>query len=144
MQLSRFPSPFPAPLPAALVPDVSGIEAFNAAYATALATGAVFVSISRSGRHWAVKADTLTAPAHTVDERTAAALRDAVARLVRLHLAGPGSAAGPTYVVLYGVAGERRARALATAVHAALCRNPGPLLRLVSRPAFSSGSPSPL
>jgi hypothetical protein len=117
----------PLPCPAGHIPDATGISAFNAAYETARAAGAVFVCIARSGQRWTVKADTFTAPAHVVDEVAAAAIREAAVRLVRDRVVRSGSVAGPANVVLYDVAGEDRARQLAAALHAALHSDLEPL-----------------
>jgi hypothetical protein len=121
--------PLPLPCPAALIPDATDLDAFNAAYEAARAAGAVFVCIARSRRGWTVKADTLTAPGHLVDDTATAAIRAAAVRLVRDRKARSGSSAGPAYIVLYDVAGEEKARELAAALHAALYGDLGPLRR---------------
>ncbi|MYY10733.1 hypothetical protein GT204_17915 [Streptomyces sp. SID4919] len=51
----------PIPCPAHLVPDATGLDAFNAAYRAAKAADAVNIGVERRGRRWTVTADTLPA-----------------------------------------------------------------------------------
>ncbi|GGW70026.1 hypothetical protein [Streptomyces xantholiticus] len=123
--------PLPAPCPADLIPDATGIDAFNAAYKAAKRQQTVFVAVERQGHHWTVKADTITAPQHTVDDTVYHAVRTAVIRLIRSRQILPDSSPGPVYIVLYDIANEQRARELAAALHAALYADLEPLARAV-------------
>lgn len=123
--------PLPAPCPAGLIPDVTGLEAFNAAYKAAKQQRAVFIAIERLGSHWTVKADALTAPQHAIDATVYDAIRTAVIHLIRSREIRPDSSAGPVYFVMYDVETEHRARELATALHAALYGHLEPLARVM-------------
>jgi hypothetical protein len=109
------------PCPAHLVPDATGLDAFNAAYKAAKTAAAVFIGVERCGRRWTVKADTLTAgPRHLVDDATMAAVRAAAVRLARSGEIAADSVSGPVHYTLRGVREEERARELAAALHRAL------------------------
>ncbi|MFD7861456.1 hypothetical protein [Streptomyces sp. NPDC059783] len=122
--------PLPIPCPAGLVPDATGIDAFNAAYRQAKQQEAVFVAVERQGPRWTARADTLTAGRHhTVGDNTYDAIRTAVICLIRSREIRPDSSAGPVYFVLYDIDNEPRARELAAALHAAVYGNLAPLTR---------------
>ncbi|MGW3984737.1 hypothetical protein [Streptomyces mirabilis] len=123
--------PLPAPCPADLIPDVTGEEAFLAAYKAAKQQRAVFVAVERLGMHWTVKADALTAPQHAIDTTVYDAIRTAVIHLIRSREVRPDSSAGPVYFVLYDVESEHRARELAAALHSALYGHLEPLAHAV-------------
>ncbi|MFF3518792.1 hypothetical protein [Streptomyces sp. NPDC002573] len=123
--------PLPAPCPSDLIPDATGMDAFNAAYRRAMQQRAVFVAIECEGRQWTVKADTITAPQHVVDDLVYDAVRTAVIQLIRSREIRSDSSAGPVYFVLYGVGREQRARELAAALHAALYGTLEPLAHAV-------------
>ncbi|MGA5040032.1 hypothetical protein ACPCA8_23710 [Streptomyces capoamus] len=78
-----FMQPLPVPCPAHLIPDATGVDAFNAAYRRAKQQRAVFIGLEHQGPWWTVKADTLTALDHTVDDSVYDAVRNAVIRLIR-------------------------------------------------------------
>jgi hypothetical protein len=59
--------PLPRPCPADRIPDATGLEAFEAACKAAKEQRVVFVAVEQQGPLWAVKADALTAPQHTID-----------------------------------------------------------------------------
>jgi hypothetical protein len=80
----RLMQPLPAPCPADLIPDITGLEAFNAAHKAARQQRAVFIAIERLGPHRTVKADALTAPQHAIDATVYDAVRTAVTHLIRL------------------------------------------------------------
>ncbi|MFF3460138.1 hypothetical protein ACFYXH_38750 [Streptomyces sp. NPDC002730] len=123
--------PLPFPCPADLIPDATGLDAFNIAYKAARTARVVFVAVKRRGRRWTVTADALTAaPGHVVDG-ACDAIRDAVIRLVRDREVRSGSSAGLVHITLYDVADEERARELAAAMHAALYGDLEPLARAV-------------
>ncbi|MGW4519034.1 hypothetical protein ACWEO4_45840 [Streptomyces sp. NPDC004393] len=128
--------PLPTPCPADLIPEVTSMDVCNAATKAAKNQGAVWVAIERQGGGWAVKADALTAPHHTIDTAAYDAIRTAVILLIRSHEIRPDSSAGPVYFVLYDVESEHRARELAAALHAALYGDLDPLARAV--PATSA------
>ncbi|MGY5032943.1 hypothetical protein ACWC9U_19020 [Streptomyces sp. 900116325] len=115
------------PLPPDLVPDATGLEAFEAACKEAMQQQAVFIAVERQGPRWTVKADPLTAPQHAISTEAYEAIREAVIHLIRTRQIRPASSAGPVYFVLYDLEGEDRARELAAALHAALYGDPGPL-----------------
>ncbi|WP_420082572.1 hypothetical protein ACN6AT_36625 (plasmid) [Streptomyces sp. JL4002] len=119
--------PLPTPCPAGLIPDATGQDAFTAAYRQAKQQRAVFVAVEKQGPRWAVKADALTAPGHSIDAAAYEAVREAVIHLIRTRQIRPDSSAGPVYFVLHDVDGEDRARELAAALHAALYGDPEPL-----------------
>ncbi|MFC9266204.1 hypothetical protein ACFTXJ_00220 [Streptomyces zhihengii] len=119
--------PLPIPCPADLVPDATGQDAFTAAYRQAKQRQSVFVAVKRQGPRWAVKADALTAPEHTIGTEVYEAMREALIHLIRTRQIRPDSSAGPVYFALHDVDGEGRARELAAALHAALYGDPGPL-----------------
>ncbi|MFE5940552.1 hypothetical protein ACFQ69_34960 [Streptomyces sp. NPDC056470] len=100
-------------------------------YRAAQQQRAVFIAVEREGLRWRIKADTLTAPEHTIPPGVNDAVRDAVIRLVRAREIRPDSYAGPVYFVLHDVGSELRARELAAALHAALYGDLGPLTRAV-------------
>ncbi|MFD9052850.1 hypothetical protein [Streptomyces zaomyceticus] len=100
-------------------------------YGAAQQQGAVFIALEREGPRWRIKADTLTAPEHTVDTSAYDAVRAAVGRLVRAGQVRPDSYPGPVYFVLHDVDSEPRARELAAALHAALYGDLEPLARAV-------------
>ncbi|MFE5883819.1 hypothetical protein [Streptomyces hydrogenans] len=113
--------PLPIPCPAHLVPDATGVDAFNAAYWWAKQQRAVFVAVERRGPRWMAKADALTAdPHHTVSDSAYDTIRAAVIRLIRSREIRPDSSAGPVYFVLHDIDSEPRARELAAALHATL------------------------
>ncbi|WP_030223106.1 hypothetical protein [Streptomyces bikiniensis] len=120
--------PLPIPCPADLVPDATGQDAFTAAYRQAQQQRAVFVAVESQGSRWAVKADVLTAPHHTIDTKAYEAVCEAVIHLIGTRQVRPDSSAGPVYFVLHDVDGEGRARELAAALHAALYGDPEPLV----------------
>ncbi|MFE3599382.1 hypothetical protein [Streptomyces sp. NPDC059142] len=131
--------PLPMPCPADLIPDATGLDAFNQAYKEAKRQHTVFIAVERQGGRWTVKADVLTAaPQHTVDDPVYEAIRTVVLRLIRGHEIRSDSSAGPVYFVLYSVEGEQRARELATALHAALYGDAEPLIRAVPEAASPS------
>jgi hypothetical protein len=121
--------PLPAPCPCGLIPDATGMDAFNAAYRQAKQQRAVFVAVERQGERWTVKADVITASEHVVDDSVYDAIRTPVIRLIRSREIRPDSCAGPVYFVLYNVSTEQRARELAAAQHAALYGELEPLAR---------------
>lgn len=123
--------PLPVPCPAARIPDATGVDSFNAAYRQARQQGVVFIAVERQGPRWAVKADGLTAPRHSIDASVYDAIREAVIRLIGSRQIRSDSSAGPVYFVLHDVGGERRARELAAALHAALYGDLEPLTRAV-------------
>lgn len=124
--------PLPTPCPAHLIPDATGLEAFNAAYRAAKAADAVYVGTERQDRRWTVKADTLTAaPGHIVEDAVIAAIRAATAKLLSSGQIGPSAGTGPVHYTLPGVLEEQRARELAAALHAALYGECEPLDRAV-------------
>ena len=123
--------PLPTPCPANRIPDATGLEAFEAACKEAKEQRAVFIAVERQGPLWAVKADALTAPQHTIDTTAYDAVREAVIRLIRAREIRPDSCAGPVYFVLHDVDSEGRARELAAALHAALYGDVEPLARAV-------------
>ncbi|MFJ9753057.1 hypothetical protein [Streptomyces chartreusis] len=96
------------------------MEALKAVYQQARKQRAVLVAIERQAGRWAVKADTITAPQHTVTHVAHDSVRAAVVRLIRSREIRSDSSAGPVYFVLHDVEDEQRARALAAALHAAL------------------------
>ncbi|MEU9057129.1 hypothetical protein AB0D37_43330 [Streptomyces sp. NPDC048384] len=99
----------PEPCPADLMPDATGVDAFNAEYRAAKQQRTVFVAVERLGPHWTVKADLLTAPQHVVDDVVYDAVRVAVTQLIRSGEIRRDSSAGPLYFVLYDVDSEQRA-----------------------------------
>ncbi|MFC9930006.1 hypothetical protein [Streptomyces sp. NPDC127190] len=101
-----FTQPPPVPCPAGLVPDATGVDAFNAAYRRAKQQRAVFVGVERQGPRWTVKADTLTAPDPTVNDSVHDAVRNTVIPLIRSRQIRRGSSAGPVYFVLYDIDGD--------------------------------------
>jgi hypothetical protein len=121
--------PLPVPCPSGLVPDATGMDAFNAAYRQAMQQRAVFVAIERLCERWTVKADMISAPQHIVDDSVYDAVRAAVIWLIRSREIRSDSSAGPVYFVLYDVETEQRARELAAALHAALYGELEPLAR---------------
>jgi hypothetical protein len=121
--------PLPAPYPADLVPDATGMAAFEAAYRQAEEQDAVFVAIESLGEHWTVQADMITAPQHAVAGSVYDAIRAAVIQMIRAGEIRSDSFAGAVYFVLHDVADESRARELAAALHAALYGNLAPLAR---------------
>ncbi|MFB6675084.1 hypothetical protein ACFCWG_22255 [Streptomyces sp. NPDC056390] len=112
--------PLPTPCPADRIPDATGLDAFRSVCQAAKDQRVVFIAVERQGLRWAVKADALTAPQHTIDTTVYDAVREAVIRLIRSHEIRPDSSAGPVYFVLHDVDNEPRARELAAALHAAL------------------------
>ncbi|MFF2751753.1 hypothetical protein ACFVVA_40225 [Kitasatospora sp. NPDC058048] len=108
------------PCPSHLVPVITSTATFNAAYSAAKHANAVFVAVERAGRSWTVRADTLTALGHQVDDEVQTALTEAATRLVVSGELASGASPGPVHITLRGVADEERARELAAAVHAAL------------------------
>ncbi|MFB8402234.1 hypothetical protein [Streptomyces sp. NPDC055912] len=127
--------PLPIPCPAERIPDASGPNGFEAAYRAARQQRAVFIALESEGPRWRIKADTLTAPEHTVPADVHDAVREAVIRLVRAGQIRSDSYAGPVYFVLHDVEGELRARELASALHAALYGDLAPLAHAVPPPA---------
>lgn len=123
--------PPPASYPADLIPDVTGMAAFKAAYRQAKEQDAVFVTIESLDEHWTVKADMITARQHAVADSVYDAIRAAVIQMIRAGEIRSDSSAGPVYFVLHDVADESRARELAAALHAALYGNLAPLARAV-------------
>ncbi|MFD9099028.1 hypothetical protein [Streptomyces collinus] len=123
--------PLPTPCPADLIPDATGMAAFNAAYKVAKRQQAVFVAVECQAQRWTVKADALTAPQHDIDTTVYDAVRNAVIRLIRSREIRPDSSAGPVYFVLYDLESKDRARELAAALHAALYGDLGPLTQAV-------------
>ncbi|MFE0206892.1 hypothetical protein [Streptomyces sp. NPDC058985] len=121
----------PAPCPAELIPDATGLAAFEVVYQRAMQQGAVFVAVERQAERWTVKADVLTAPEHIVGGTVYDGVRRAVIRLIRRREIRSDSSAGPVYFVLYDVESELRAREVAEALHAALYGDIGPLVRAV-------------
>ncbi|MFE5548888.1 hypothetical protein ACFQ71_34385 [Streptomyces sp. NPDC056534] len=119
--------PLPVPCPAGLIPDATGIEAFSAAYRAAREQQAVFIAIEHHGPRWMVKADTLTAPQHTINTPVHDAIDKAVTHLTGTRQIRSDSFAGPAYYVLHDIVSEPRARELAAALHTALYGNPSPL-----------------
>ncbi|MFE4972716.1 hypothetical protein ACFRAR_11425 [Kitasatospora sp. NPDC056651] len=119
------------PCPSHLVPLITDITTFNAAYKAAKAADAVFVAVERVGRSWTVRADTLTALGHQVDDEVQVALSEAAVRLVASGELSSGSSPGPVHITLRGVADLERARELAAAVHAALLGDLVPLRHAV-------------
>ncbi|MCM2515314.1 hypothetical protein NC658_18940 [Streptomyces griseoincarnatus] len=100
---------------------------------------AVFVAIEAEGRHWTVKADTLTTGSGPrVTDAANDAIRTAILRLVDAREVDFGACTGPVYFMMHGVRDEERARELAAALHAALHEDLDPLSRAVP-PASSSG-----
>ncbi|MFB6838950.1 hypothetical protein [Streptomyces sp. NPDC056361] len=91
----------------------------------------MFIALESEGSRWRIKADTLTAPEHTVDTGVYDAVRDAIIRLIRTGQIRPDSYTGPVYFVLHDVDNESRARELAAALHAALYGDLAPLARAV-------------
>ncbi|MFD6350167.1 hypothetical protein ACFWF9_36440 [Streptomyces roseolus] len=89
----------------------------------------MFIVLEREGPRWRIKADTLTAPEHTVDTGVYDAVRATVDRLVRTGQVRPDSCPGPVCFVLQDVDGEPRAREPAAALHAALYGDFEPLAR---------------
>ncbi|MET9535739.1 hypothetical protein ABZY02_35180 [Streptomyces sp. NPDC006649] len=117
-----------SPWPADLIPEVTGLARFNAAYNTALRDRAVFIGVGRRSRRWFVKADTLTAaPAHVTGENAQRAIVAAFVRLVGSREISRHSGPGPVHYTMNGLAGEARARELAAALHAALFGDLEPL-----------------
>ncbi|WP_369199038.1 hypothetical protein [Streptomyces djakartensis] len=117
--------------PAALIPDVTGIDVYQAAYRAARHQHTVFIGIERDTNRWNVKADTLTARPHpTLDDHTHHAVHRAVTQLINSREIRSDSLAGSVYFVLYGVTTEHRARQLAAALHAATRRPPAPAAQL--------------
>jgi hypothetical protein len=112
--------PLPTPCPADRIPDATGLDAFEAAGKAAARQRAVFIAVEQQGPLWTVKADTLSAPQHTITTTVYNAVREAVIRLIRAREIRPDSSAGPVYFVLHDVDNEPRARELAAALHAAL------------------------
>ncbi|MFB8000310.1 hypothetical protein ACFC4G_47105 [Streptomyces sp. NPDC056002] len=126
--------PLPTPCPADLIPDATGLEAFEAACKAAKEQRVVFIAVEEvggPGPRWTVKADALTAPQHTIDPAVYNAVREAVIRLIRSHEIRPDSSAGPVSFDLHDVEGEVRARELAAALHAALYGDLDPLISAV-------------
>ncbi|MET7846120.1 hypothetical protein ABZT45_48145 [Streptomyces sp. NPDC005356] len=107
------------------------MDALHAACKEAKEQRVVFIAVEQQGPRWAVKADALTAPQHTIGTAVYDAVREAVIRLIRSWEIRPDSSAGPVYFVLYDVDGEGRARELAAALHAALYGDLEPLTRAV-------------
>ncbi|MET9779286.1 hypothetical protein ABZ023_34440 [Streptomyces sp. NPDC006367] len=127
--------PLPEPCPADLIPDATGIDAFNAAYRQAKQQDTVFIAVELQVGGWTVKADTLTAgPHHLIDDSVYDAVRAAVIHLIRSREIRPDSSAGPVYFVLYDVESEQRAREIAAALHAALYEDLQPLAHAVPLP----------
>ncbi|WP_326771335.1 hypothetical protein [Streptomyces sp. NBC_01445] len=124
--------PLPTPCPADRIPDATGMDAFNAACKAAKEQRVVFIAVEQQGPQWAVKADALTAPQHTIPTTAHDAVREAVARLIRSREIRPDSSAGPVDFVLHDVDSEGLARELAAALHAALYGDLEPLARAVS------------
>ncbi|GAA1286490.1 MULTISPECIES: hypothetical protein [Streptomyces] len=92
----------------------------------------MFIAVEQQGGSlWTVKADTLTAPQHTITTTAHHAVRAAVALLIRTRQIRPDSTAGPVHFVLHDVDSEGRARELAAALHAALHGDLQPLTRAV-------------
>ncbi|MET9072481.1 hypothetical protein ABZX95_09885 [Streptomyces sp. NPDC004232] len=54
--------PLPIPCPADLIPDATGLDAFNTVYRAAEQQQAVFIAVERQGPRWTVNADVLSAP----------------------------------------------------------------------------------
>ncbi|MET8788402.1 hypothetical protein [Streptomyces sp. NPDC004589] len=123
--------PLPVPCPADLIPDVTGLEALEAACKAARQQGVVFVGIERQSDRWIVKADVLTAPEHVIDTTEYAAVSTAVSQLIQSREIRPDSCAGPVYFALYDVTSEHRARELAAGLHAALYGDLRPLSHAV-------------
>ncbi|WP_406053900.1 hypothetical protein OG462_43055 [Streptomyces sp. NBC_01077] len=119
--------PLPIPCPAGLIPDATDPDTFNAAYRAAQEQQAVFIAVEHHGPRWTVKADTLTAPQHTLDPAMHDTVHEAVTRLIRAREIRSDSFAGPVYYVLHDIDSEPRARELAAALHAAFYGSPGPL-----------------
>ncbi|MDV5145418.1 hypothetical protein R1T08_14655 [Streptomyces sp. SBC-4] len=126
--------PLPIPCPAERIPDASGPNGFHTFYRAAQQQRAVFIALESEGPRWRIKADTLTAPEHTVDTGVYEAIRDAIIHLIDTRQIRPDSYAGPVYFVLHDVGGEPRARELAAALHAALYGDLQPLARAVPPP----------
>ncbi|MER6031888.1 hypothetical protein [Streptomyces sp. NPDC001851] len=101
--------PLPAPCPADLIPDATGMAAFEAAYRQAKEQDAVFVAVESLGEHWTVKADMITAPQYAVADSVYDAIRAAVIQMIRAGEIRSDSSAGPAYFVLHNVAAESRA-----------------------------------
>ncbi|MGW1951014.1 hypothetical protein ACWCRC_43070 [Streptomyces sp. NPDC001940] len=133
--------PLPTPCPADRIPDATGLDAFEAACKKAKEQRVVFIAVEGQGLLWTVKADALTAPQHTIDATALAAVRGAVALLIRTREIRPDSSAGPVDFVLHDVDSERRARELAAALHAALYGDLQPLTRAV--PPHPDNAPGP-
>lgn len=90
-----FMQPLPIPCPADLIPNATGLDAFNTAYQAAKTARAVYIGVEHYGQRWTVKADTLTAaPQHTVDDTTHDAIRAAAIRLARSGEIRPDSGPG--------------------------------------------------
>jgi hypothetical protein len=121
--------PLPTPCPADRIPDATGLDAFEASCKAAKEQRVVFIAVEQQGPLWAVKADALTAPQHTITVHDA--VREAVIRLIRSREIRPDSSAGPVDFVLHDVGSEGRARELAAALHAALYGDLEPLARAV-------------
>ncbi|GAA1226347.1 hypothetical protein GCM10009646_12950 [Streptomyces aureus] len=73
-----FGEPLPMPCAADGIPDASGLDAFEAACKAAKDQRVVLIVVERQGRLWAVKADALTAPQHTIPATVHDAVREAV------------------------------------------------------------------
>ncbi|MFF1594264.1 hypothetical protein ACFVY0_40195 [Streptomyces sp. NPDC058286] len=123
--------PLPTPCPADRIPDATGMDAFEAACKEAKDQRVVFIAVEQQGPRWAVKADALTTPQHTIDSTVHDAVREAVALLIRSRQIRADSSAGPVEFVLHAVDSEGRARELAAALHAALYGDLEPLTRAV-------------
>ncbi|MFJ4428806.1 hypothetical protein [Streptomyces bobili] len=102
--------PLPIPCAADLVPDATGVDAFNTAYRAAKEQRTVFVAIEHQGPRWTVTADALTAPQHSIGTPVYDAVREAVIHLIRTRQIRPDSSAGPVHFVLHDVGSEPRAR----------------------------------
>ncbi|WP_406100838.1 hypothetical protein OG698_00975 [Streptomyces sp. NBC_01003] len=58
--------PLPTPCPADRIPDATGLAAFEAACKEGKEQRVAFIAVEQQGPLWAVKADALTAPQHTI------------------------------------------------------------------------------
>ena len=114
------------------IPDASGLDAFEAACKAAKDQRVVLIVVERQGRLWAVKADALAAPQHTIPATVHGAVREAVVLLIRSREIRADSCAGPVDFALHDVDSEGRARELVAALHAALYGDLEPLTGAVS------------
>jgi hypothetical protein len=107
------------PLQAELIPDCTKPEAHHAAYRSAKTNDAIFVCIARQGRHWKVELDAMASSKPIVPDQAVTVLRSAAEALV---VAGTVTQAnvGADYISMGPIEGEKKAREIAAAFHAAL------------------------